>query len=83
MEEIQNIWKNKELKYKEIAINWCEQNELKSYLLDIEDKCKEKLDILTKQMAEKENVNEELKANDQLERVAEWIKLKIEQKKSY
>ena len=28
-------------------------NELKSYLLDIEDECKEKLDILIKQMTEK------------------------------
>ena len=41
-------------------------NELKSYLLDIEDKCKERLEVLIKQMAEKENVNEELKANNQL-----------------
>lgn len=44
-------------------------NELKSYLLDIEDECKEKLDILIKQMAEKENVTEELKANNQME----WV----------
>ena len=41
-------------------------NELKSYLLEIEDKCKDKLELLIKQMAEKENVNEELKANNQL-----------------
>ena len=44
-------------------------NELKSYLLDIEDECKEKLDILIKQMAEKENLTEELKANNQ----TEWV----------
>lgn len=44
-------------------------NELKSYLLDIEDECKGKLDILIKRMAEKENVTEELKTNNQLE----WI----------
>ena len=42
-------------------------NELKSYLLDIEDECKEKLKLLIKQMAEKENVTEELKANNQME----------------
>lgn len=44
-------------------------NELKSYLLDIEDGCKEKLEILIKQMAEKENVAEGLKANNQME----WV----------
>ena len=42
-------------------------NELKSYLLDIEDEFKEKLDILIKQMAEKENVTEELKENNQMD----------------
>ena len=45
-------------------------NELKSYLLDIEDECKDKLELLIKQMAEKENVTEELKVNNQLEWVA-------------
>ena len=45
-------------------------NELKSYLLDIEDECKGKLDILIKRMAEKENITEELKVNNQLEWVA-------------
>lgn len=44
-------------------------NELKSYLLDIEDECKEKFEFLTKQMAEKENITEELKSNNQME----WI----------
>ena len=44
-------------------------NELKSYLLDIEDECKGKLDILIKRMAEKENITEELKANNQLK----WV----------
>ena len=51
-------------------------NELKSYLLDIEDECKEKLDILIKQMAEQENVTEELKANNQLEWVARMNNIK-------
>src|SRR5574344_1817284 len=35
-------------------------NELKSYLLDIEDECKDKLELLIKQMTEKENVTKEL-----------------------
>lgn len=51
-------------------------NELKSYLLDIEDECKEKLDILIKQMAEKENVNEELKSNNQMEWVQKMNNIK-------
>ena len=51
-------------------------NELKSYLLDIEDECKEKLDILIKQMAEKENVTEELKANNQMEWVQKMNNIK-------
>ena len=76
MEEIQNIWKNKELKYKEIAINWCEQNELKSYLLDIEDKCKEKLDILTKQMAENEAMQ---KLNEQVENKDSILDKKVQE----
>ena len=59
-------------KYTEMLLS----NELKSYLLDIEDECKEKLDILIKQIAEKENVNEELKANNQLEWVARMNNIK-------
>lgn len=51
--------------YTEMLLN----NELNSFLLDVEDKCKEKLNILIKQMAKKENVTEELKANNQLE----WV----------
>lgn len=56
-------------------------NKLKSYLLDIEDECKEKIDILIKQMAEKENVNEELKANNQMEWVQKMnnIKSRVEE----
>ncbi len=45
-------------------------NELKSYLLDIEYEFKDKLELLIKQMAEKENVTEELKTNNQLE----WVR---------
>lgn len=51
-------------------------NELKSYLLDIEDECKDKLELLIKQMAEKENVTEDLKVNNQLEWVARMNNIK-------
>ena len=39
-------------------------NKLKSYLLNIEDECNEILKILIKQIAEKENITEKLKANN-------------------
>ena len=51
--------------YTEMLLN----NELKSYLLDIEDECKDKLELLIKQMVEKENITEELKATNQME----WV----------
>ena len=57
--------KYKIAEYTEMLLN----NELKSYLLDTEDECKDKLELLIKQMAEKENVTEELKSNNQLE----WV----------
>lgn len=41
-------------------------NELISHLLDIEDECKSRVGQLVKQMAEKENITEELKANNQM-----------------
>lgn len=41
-------------------------NELTSYLLDIEDECKARVEQLVKQIAKKENVTEELKANNQM-----------------
>lgn len=44
-------------------------NELISHLLDIEDECRLRVESLVDQMAKKENVTEELKANNQLE----WI----------
>ena len=59
-------------KYTEMLLN----NELNSYLLDIEDECKNKIEILIKQMAEKENVTEELKANNQLEWVGKMNSIK-------
>ena len=45
------------------------ENELTSHLLDIDDICRERIDMLVKQIAEKENVNEELKAENQME----WV----------
>lgn len=51
-------------------------NEMKSYLLYIEDECKDKLELLIKQMAEKENVTEELKVNNQIEWVARMNNIK-------
>ena len=53
---------NKKVEYSIMLIN----NELTSHLLDIDDICRERIDMLVKQMAEKENVNEELKANNQI-----------------
>ena len=41
-------------------------NELTSHLLDIEDECKSRVGQLVKQMAEKENITEELEANNQM-----------------
>lgn len=52
------------------------RNELNSYLLDIEDEFRENLNILIKQMAEKENVIEELKANNQMEWVQKMNNIK-------
>lgn len=46
------------------------ENELTSHLLDIDDICRERVDWLVKQIAEKENINEELKAKNQMEWVA-------------
>ena len=51
-------------------------NELISHLLDIDDICRERVDLLVKQIAEKENVNEELKANNQMEWVRQMNNIK-------
>ena len=58
--------------YTEMLLN----NELNSYLLDVEDECKNKIEILIKQMAKKENITEELKANNQLEWVGKMNSIK-------
>ena len=56
---------NKKVEYSLMLID----NELTSHLLDIDDICRERIDMLVKQIAEKENVNEELKAENQME----WV----------
>lgn len=58
---------NKKAEYSIMLIN----NELTSHLLDIDDICRERINMLVKQMAEKENVNEELKANNQIK----WLQM--------
>lgn len=58
--------------YTEMLLN----NELNSYLLDVEDECKNKIEILIKQIAESENVTEELKVNNQLEWVGKMNSIK-------
>mgnify|MGYP000573955851 CR=1 FL=1 len=42
---------------------------MNSYLADIDAQAEEQLELLTQQMAEREGVNEELKAANQMERV--------------
>ena len=58
--------------YTEMLLN----NELNSYLLDVEDECKNKIETLIKQIAESENVTEKLKANNQLEWVSKMNSIK-------
>lgn len=58
---------NKKAEYSIMLIN----NKLTNHLLDIDDICRERIDMLVKQMAEKENVNEELKANNQIK----WVQM--------
>ena len=59
---VRYLKENKKAEYSIMLIN----NELTSHLLDIDDICKERIDMLVKQIAEKENVNEELKAKNQI-----------------
>ena len=43
---------------------------LKAHLLEIQEQARERMEVLTSQMAEKEGVNEQLKAQDQML----WVK---------
>ena len=63
---------NKKAEYSIMLIN----NELTSHLLDIDDICRERINMLVKQMAEKENITEELKANNQLKWVVRMKNIK-------
>ena len=58
---------NKKVEYSLMLID----NELTTHLLDIDDICRERIDMLVKQIAEKENVNEELKAQNQIK----WVQM--------
>ena len=58
---------NKKADYSIMLIN----NVSTSHLLYIDDLCRERIDMLVKQMSEKENVNEELKANNQIK----WVQM--------
>ena len=51
-------------------------NELISHLLDIDDICRERVEKLVKEMAKAENVNEELKATNQMEWVQKMNNIK-------
>ena len=46
------------------------ENKLQKHLMDIDKIANERLHLLMKQFAEKENITEELKINDQME----WVK---------
>ena len=51
-------------------------NELISHLLDIDDICRERVEKLVKKMAKTENVDEKLKAENQLEWVSKMNNIK-------
>ena len=59
----------------EYTIMWVE-NKLRSHLLEIDKTTNERFNLLMKQFAEKENITEELKANNQLEWVSSMNNIK-------
>ena len=63
---------NQKVKYMLMRVN----NELISHLLDIDDICRERVEKLVKEMAKAENVNEELKATNQMEWVQKMNNIK-------
>lgn len=65
------------LEYKKIeyTILWGE-NKLRSHLLEIDKTANERFNLLIKRFAEKENITEELKANNQLEWVSSMNNIK-------
>ncbi len=52
------------------------ENKLQEHLMEIDKTAYERLEFLTKQLAEKENINEELKSNNQLEWVGKMNNIK-------
>ena len=66
------LLEHKKLEY---TILWVE-NKLRSHLLEIDKTANEKFYLLMKQFAEKENITEELKANNQLEWVSSMNNIK-------
>ena len=52
------------------------KNTLDEHLYNIDIECKQQFEILMKQFAEKENITEELKANNQLEWVQKMNSIK-------
>ena len=52
------------------------ENKLRSHLLEIDKTAKERFNLLMKQLTEKENITEELKANNQMEWVCRMNNIK-------
>lgn len=52
------------------------ENQLKKYLADIDKIASERFDLLMKEYAKKENITEELKANNQMEWVGKMNNIK-------
>ena len=65
----------KNYKNVEYSIMWM-KNTLEEHLYNIDIECKQQVEILMKQFAEKENITEELKANNQLEWVQKMNSIK-------
>ena len=64
-----------EHKISEYTILWVE-NKLRSHLLEIDKTANERFNLLMKQLAEQENITEELKATNQMEWVARMNNIK-------
>lgn len=65
----------KEHKKEEFTILFI-NNELQKHLIDVDETATNRFNLLTKQFAEKENITEELKANNQLEWVSSMNNIK-------
>ena len=65
----------KEHKYAEYIILWPE-NKLRKHLKEVDTTANNQFDLLMKQFTEKENITEELKANNQMEWVCKMNNIK-------